>query len=913
MSALEERAVGRRSWRDEDELDLLVDRGAELDLLSRSVTGLSLGRSALVVIENRPGAGRTALLRRTVALAEASGIRAVSAQGSRTEADLRYGVVSQLLAAFPDEDCPVWTNARWAETERESEVLPALCREFLGLARREPLLVVVDDAHWADPFSARWLRALARRLREVPLLLIVAGNDGSRPIGLPSLTELAAAPRSVSVAAHLLRPGPLTLAGVNMLLATACPGPLDESFSRALMRASGGQVWLVRAVLRQFARAGLAPVMEHLTELHETVTTEIGDRVARLVGVLPEELVGLLRALAVCGSRLDFRLVCSLAGLRTMPESEALARLEGTGLVRPGENPELADPTTASRVLAGMSPPAREELHAAAAELGHRSAIPDADVAGILLGARPVGQPWAVDMLSRAAARDRNGARPARARQYLQRALREPLTEAARSRLLIELATAELGTRPVAGNRHLCEVISGPGGPEVDQYRAQAADLLLAGGESWLARRHVAAALRSAAPSRDRGLTALYWLAENTIEHDPFTLVRPWHADAPRLPGAAVSVSGVGNGYAASDPAQSGALAWRGAMRGRDLERVRELARTALRPATGATALICPRMAAARALGLTYDWAEALSGLDQVLIEARRVGVNAVLSAVLLLRASLCLGMGRAKDAERDLAEALRHLPLREWNPLTAPAVVAARAVLHLAHGDTEAADREVTGYTGRLPAGATEGVAWCHLLFARARLRLTVGEPRAAIDDLLECGRRLLNLGVANPAMIPWRSAAALAHHARGEQEEAVRLLTEERANARSWGEPKFLGGTLLASAHVLADSAPEQAKALLDEAMVLMSDAPELVTRVIELDTGLTTARRPGLAALGRTERRVAELAALGRSNGEIAEELRLGRRAVELNLSNVYRKLGLSGRGELVAALGHRGKGE
>ncbi|SDM50845.1 AAA family ATPase [Allokutzneria albata] len=894
MSAVAERGTRRRGWRDEDELDLLVDRGAELDVLSRSVTGLSLGRSALVVIENRPGAGRTALVRRTIALAEAAGIRVCSARGSRTESELRYGMVSQLLSAFPTEDCPVWTDVRWAECARESAVLPALCREFLGLARREPLLVVVDDAHWADPFSARWLRAMARRLREVPLLLVVAGNDGCRPIGLPAITELAA-PRAGSVAAHLLRPGPLSPAGVNMLLATACPGPLDEDFSRELLRVTGGQVWLVRAVLRQFARAGLAPVIDHVAELHETVATELGDRVARLTGVLPEELVGLLRALAVCGSRLDFRLVCSLAGLRTMPESEALARLEGVGLVRPGEEPELSDPITAARVLSGMPAPERAELHAAAAELGHRSAIPDLDVAGMLLGASPIGQPWAADLLSRAAARDRDGTRPAEASRFLQRALKEPLSEPARARLMIELAAAELGRRPVAGARLLAEVISGPGGPEVTEYRRTAADLLVMGGESTVARQHLAIALRRAAPPYDRALTALYWLSDIVAEDEPFSPGRM----APTV---------TDDAHTTTHPAQAGVLAWREAMHGRGLEQVRALARAALRtssgvPVSGGGTPIAPRMAAARSLGLTQDWADGLAALDQVLIEARRIGVSTVLAPVLMLRAELCLGMRRIKDAERDLAEALRQLPVRDWRPFCAPSVVSVQAVLHLEHGDPEAAGRVLSEFAAELPLGATEGVSWCHFLFARARFHLTVGEPAAAVADLLECGRRLLNHHVVNPAVIPWRTTAALALHAIGEQAESERLLTEDLAHARTWGEPKFLGGTLMAAAHVLADTAHEEAEALLAEAGELLGET------ALQAMSG----SRPVLSGLSEPERRIAELAARGRSNSEIAGELAMSRRGVELNLNRIYRKLGLSGRGELVAAFGHRGRGE
>jgi DNA-binding CsgD family transcriptional regulator len=62
-----------------------------------------------------------------------------------------------------------------------------------------------------------------------------------------------------------------------------------------------------------------------------------------------------------------------------------------------------------------------------------------------------------------------------------------------------------------------------------------------------------------------------------------------------------------------------------------------------------------------------------------------------------------------------------------------------------------------------------------------------------------------------------------------------------------------------------------------------------------------------RSGPEALTPAERRVASLAATGMANREIAEQLVVAPRTVEFHLSAIYRKLGVGGRHELLAALG------
>ena len=69
-----------------------------------------------------------------------------------------------------------------------------------NLAAEQPLLILVDDAHWADPPSLRWLAYLAQRLDGLPAALIVAARPGE-----PLLDHLA---RTRPSSARTARPQP---------------------------------------------------------------------------------------------------------------------------------------------------------------------------------------------------------------------------------------------------------------------------------------------------------------------------------------------------------------------------------------------------------------------------------------------------------------------------------------------------------------------------------------------------------------------------------------------------------------------------------------------------------------------------------------------------------------------------------
>jgi DNA-binding CsgD family transcriptional regulator len=213
----------------------------------------------------------------------------------------------------------------------------------------------------------------------------------------------------------------------------------------------------------------------------------------------------------------------------------------------------------------------------------------------------------------------------------------------------------------------------------------------------------------------------------------------------------------------------------------------------------------------------------------------------------------------------------------------------------------------------------------------------------------MLDTGRRFESVGSRNPAFIAWRSPAALALHRLGEQGEARRLAGEELELARAWGAPRALGAalraaglieggehglTLLEEAVQALDGSPaklEQAKARAELGAALRranrrSQAREQLRHAVELATTcgatelaaraerelLATGARPrrvalsGVDSLTPSERRVAELAAEGPTNREIAQALFVTQRTVEVHLTSIYRKLAISSRSQLAAAL-------
>ena len=174
--------VGRAGY--SDRVQVLVERERELSV----VRGLLDRGGGVVVLEGGVGIGKTSLLDACCERAGALGYEVLRGRGSELESDFPFGVVRQLfertvtaggadlLSGPAGAAAGLLGGVASPVTADDASfaVMHGLYWVAANLTARGPVLVAVDDAHWADEASLRWLAYLARRVEGLALSLIVA-------------------------------------------------------------------------------------------------------------------------------------------------------------------------------------------------------------------------------------------------------------------------------------------------------------------------------------------------------------------------------------------------------------------------------------------------------------------------------------------------------------------------------------------------------------------------------------------------------------------------------------------------------------------------------------------------------------------------------------------------------------------
>ncbi|HZQ65024.1 MAG TPA: AAA family ATPase [Gaiellaceae bacterium] len=329
-----------------------VGRRAELDRVRASWTGVQMRRDRrMVLVAGEPGVGKTRLANQfgAAALAEHAGVllgrcseEPLAPFEPFAEALARAGLDGALQPAGTDD-----TGARL-------RLFDAVDSALTDLAGRAPLLLMIDDLHWADHGTLLLTSFLLRSSRPGPILVLGTYRDTEVGRRTPLTSALVELRRSGTVDRVELRG--LTLDDVSALTSSVLGSP--ELAPRVHSR-TGGNAFFVEEVLRELAESGPQAVPE-------SVRHAVGVRLSRM----SDEASRLIAAAAILGLEHDARALQATAGLEPDDAEAALDELLSAQLLRPTTDPrrfEFAHALVREAVLADCNVLRRARLHQRAA------------------------------------------------------------------------------------------------------------------------------------------------------------------------------------------------------------------------------------------------------------------------------------------------------------------------------------------------------------------------------------------------------------------------------------------------------------------------------------------------------------------------------------------------------------------
>lgn len=935
-----------------------LEREGERAAVERGLDAAASGSGALLIIEGPAGIGKTTVLDDARGTARLRKMQVLTARAASLERDIANGVVRQLLeprlrrAAPKTRDSLLAGAAALAApvvllnaeppageladiADRRSPVVHGLYWLVANIAADAPLLLAVDDLQWSDAASLRFLAYIARRLTDLPVLVVVTVRTGETPVDADALSELMLVP-----GAHVIRPQALSTTAVAQLAQDALGGSPDAGFVFACREATGGVPFLLVEMFKSLAAAGVSIDTSGAASVTKLTSDTVAHATLLRLSRLSPEATAIAQCVAVLGRHAQLGSVARLSKLHEHTVLRARDALVSADLMHAGPPMTFVHPIVAASIYHAIPRGQRSMAHAAAAHMLTDDGADVEDVAAHLLLAEPGAAAEALDTLRAAARVARTRGAPESAAAYLERALLESTAEA-RAHVLHELAQARSVLRQPLAVERFHEAIDASRDPA---FRARVAVDLV---ETLMVTRQWDAALHEidtalAIPASDSETTACLEVFRAHVMAYDVRLVDRFEATRPRL-------AEIADRDGRSGRLMAALLAACAVARNEPPREVVALSTHALADGllmAGADAEAWGPFAAARLAWLgQHD--VALAAAEQMRDAAQRRGSvygfvrGTALHALALARAGDLRGaeadIRGAYDLARDGDALYGLLLLLCW---------AVDALLERPGLDDVARVFEVTDVA---PLDGTYLGAW--FLETRGRLRRMRGERAKAADDLRRCGGLMKAFHTVNPMLSRWRSECALALPD-SERAEALHLVDEELALAAATGvaEPQAVAlrtaGLLergdaaierlrtSLDRHQDGDSPVEQARTLVALGAALRqagrrqaaeqrlreglgiahsSGAERLAGHAEEelRALGFRPRRRAmfGVDALTPSELRVAREAARGVTNRDIAQSLFVTLKTVESQLRSAYQKLEIAGRSELAAALERR----
>ncbi|HSC90510.1 MAG TPA: AAA family ATPase [Gaiellaceae bacterium] len=957
----------------------LVGRAEELEALDRVLAALDGGGSSAVEVVGEPGIGKTRLLAELAGRAEAYAHVVLSGCASELERDLPFGVFVDALDEYLQGLDPRRLDALGDDVRNGlANVFPSLSgfatergaafrherhrshravRELLErLTATSPLVLVLDDVHWADSASVDLLGSLLRRPPDADVLVVVAVRPRQAPDRLsPALEPARRAGTLVRVELDALtRDEAVELLGASV----------DETTAAALYDDSGGNPFYLQQLARALERAS---VLAAATPYDPPADLEVPPLVAAALvdelGLLPDDARLLARGAAVAGDPFDPELATAAADVDGSLSLDALDELLRLDVIRETDVPRrfrFRHPLVRRAVYESAPGGWRLGAHERCADALARRGVRAADRAHHVERAGRQGDATAVDTL-REAGREAAHRAPVSAAQWFAVALRL-LADDAPAAERVELLLARAGALATCGHfadAHAALLESIELVPEEAVALRVRLTTACAGVEHLLGRHddahgRLVSALEGLEDAHSPEAAALMIeLALDGVYRMEFDRIGPWAGralavarslDDRPLTASAAAILAWGAGLTGAVPE---AEAFRAdAARLVDALSDRELAlRLDAAVNLAGAELYLDRfdeagahteraIAVARGTGqpavvvfafMLLAWVRMLRGeladggemLDAAIEEARLLGNIHSLAGLLLNRSLMALAAGDV-DIAVGTAEESVELTRDMDNGLVPAATGLALAAARLETGDARLVEAvelllERTGGVGLpLMPGGSFRAKWLELL---TRCWLALGRPDDAERAAACAAATAAEMGSLRMATSMADRAAAVVALASGDAATAARRALASAAAADDVPVPveaalsRSLAGRALAQA-----GRRDQAVAELERAAAAFDacgarryrDATDHELRRLGRRVyRRTQAGRPdtiGVEALTDREQQVARLVVDRLTNSQIAETLFLSPKTVETHLRNIFRKLDVASRVEV-----------
>lgn len=384
----------------------LWERDEELAAIEEAVDVLCADRHSpgtLLVLRGEAGLGKTALLAETRRIAERRGCTVWSARGGETLRTVPFNVVRQLLqpalvSMLPEEAReylgdwygiagPALGIAEPGDGQADPQgVCEGLVAAVRRLARRDwPLVLLIDDAHWADQETLYWLAAFAGRLADLSVLVVVARRPGE--VGGVSARHLDAVAEAAGRPVTTL--SALTPEAAAGLTRATLGENADAAFCREVWAVTGGNPYETVELLAKVQDSELDPVEAHAGELRELNRSARGGGLVARLEELGIDATRFAWAAAILGDGITVDLVAQLATLGPDEAARCAERLRGARILAVREPAsagpvelEFVHPLIATAVYNSIPDALRRAMHGIAARIvtdsGRGAAAPPA-------------------------------------------------------------------------------------------------------------------------------------------------------------------------------------------------------------------------------------------------------------------------------------------------------------------------------------------------------------------------------------------------------------------------------------------------------------------------------------------------------------------------------------------------------